>query len=64
MTKRTGIPSILKIAKTFCRLIILFTPLIRQVTNNDSSVMAALSAALLACRLLEDELEPYRVLGD
>lgn len=64
MATRTGIPKIVKIAKALCLAVTFFAPTIRKVTNNDPAVEAALAAALAACTLLEQKLEPYLPPGD
>ena len=64
MARRTGIPTTIKLAHKLCRAVVLFDPLIRKVTNNDPTVLAALAAALAACQLLVTELEAYLEPGD
>jgi hypothetical protein len=60
MARRTGIPSIIELAKRMCDLIIRFQGVIRLITNNDPIVEAALQAALAACDALANSLGEYR----
>ena len=64
MAQRTGIPTLMDVAKEMCRLLLKFDLVIRSFTNNDPAVIAALEAAQAACAVLRQELAEYRVYGD
>jgi len=57
--RRTGIPTLITVARTMCKYIVKFTPLIRAFTDNNAAVMAALEAANAACGVLEAELQVW-----
>lgn len=63
MTKRTGIPSLLNVAKIMCRLITDFTPVITTLYPTNTALLAALAAANAACAALEQELAEVRDYG-
>lgn len=56
MARRTGLPSILHLAKQMCRLIALFTPVVKQVYPSATALHAALAAANAACETLHDAI--------
>lgn len=64
MTHRTGVPTMMKVAKTLCRLIVNFTPVIVKTYPTNTALHAALSAANAACQTLELELSEVREYGD
>lgn len=64
MAVKTGIPTVIVVARKLCKVIQALSPLIRKATNNNPDVIAALGAASLACEALELILEPYLVPGD
>lgn len=57
MTRRTGLPSILEIAKRMCRLIAVFTPVIKTIYPSATALHAALAAANAACETLSVAIE-------
>lgn len=52
------------VAKRLCKLIIDFTPVIKQVYPTSTALHAALAAANAACSTLHDELTDVREYGD
>jgi hypothetical protein len=64
MTRRTGVPTLLKLAQEMCRLIVKFTPIIQALYGTNTALMAALAAANAACATLVEELAVVRELGD
>lgn len=64
MARRTGIPSILEIAQTLCRLITKFTPVIVQQYGGNAELLAALAAANTACAALVEQAAAVREYGD
>lgn len=57
MTRRTGVPSLIKAAERLCYLILIFSPVIRAVFPDETELLAALAAANAACEALHIELE-------
>lgn len=64
MAQRTGVPTMLKVAKELCRLLALFTPIIIKRYPANEALAAALAAANAACGVLATQLEQVRELGD
>lgn len=64
MARRTGVPSILKIAQELCRLITKFTPVITALYPGNTALLAALAAANAACATLVEEVSAVREYGD
>ena len=64
MARRTGIPSLIAAAREVCRLLFLFTPLIKELFPTNTNLHDALDAANLACGALVEELVPVREVGD
>lgn len=64
MARRTGIPSLIDVAQTLCRLITKFTPVIVQQYSGNPELLAALSAANVACAALVEEASAVREYGD
>lgn len=64
MAKRTGVPSLLIVAKEMCRLITKFAPIITAAYPSNAALQAALAAALAACAALGDQLMAVREYGD
>lgn len=64
MARRTGIPTMIQVATTLCRLIIKFTPVIQTLYPSNTALMAALAAANAACAELVAEASAVRELGD
>lgn len=54
--RRTGLPSLDKIAREMCRLIVTFTPIIRSLYPENAALLAALAAANAACEALEEQI--------
>lgn len=63
MTSRTGIPTVIKVAKAFCRTLRVLGPLIVTVTDENPAVVTALNTAETACEALELVLQEYREVG-
>lgn len=64
MTKRTGIPSLMDVARRMCLLLVKFTPIIQSLYGDNATLMAALTAANAACSALHEELAQVRETGD
>ncbi len=64
MAKRTGVSTLMNLAKHMCRAIVFFTPVIRLAYPGNVLLMAALDAANAACHVLEEELQNVIVAGD
>jgi len=56
VNRRTGLPSISKVARVMCRLLTEFSPIIQRLYPNNTALLAALAAALAACSVLQDEV--------
>lgn len=63
MTRRTGVPSLIDVAREMCRLITKFTPVIQRLYPENVALQAALAAANTACGALDEELIKVRELG-
>lgn len=64
MTRRTGVPSLMAIARRMCNLITKFTPVITNLYPNNAELLAALAAANVACAALHAQLAEVREYGD
>lgn len=64
MARRTGVPSLMLVAKELCRLVVKFTPVIQQLYPGNATLLAALVTANEACMLLHAQLENVRDYGD
>lgn len=64
MARRTGVPSMIKVAQRLCYLITKFTPILTQLYPNNIALLAALAAANAACGTLSAELAAVRETGD
>lgn len=64
MAQRTGVPTILRVAKELCRLLALFGPVITARFPDNAALAAAVAAANAACGVLASELEKVREYGD
>lgn len=64
MTSRTGVPSLILVARELCRLIFKFSPVIQRAYPSNLALQAALLAANSACDVLRLELEGVRDYGD
>lgn len=60
MTRRTGVPSLLQVAKRLCSLITTFTPVLTKLYADNEALLAALAAANAACAALEVQLSAVR----
>jgi hypothetical protein len=56
-TRVTGLPSMRAIARTLCRLIYKFTPIITSLYGDKPALLAALSAANAACAVLVEQID-------
>ena len=57
MPKRTGANKIQRIAQALCRAIVIARPLLEKFATDKPALTAALTAALAACEVLNQELE-------
>lgn len=53
---RTGAPTLHKVARQMCKYIVQFEPLLRKAYPDNVALQTALSAALVACSALDEEL--------
>lgn len=63
MTVRSGVPSLMEVARRLCTLIVKFTPVIQRLYPDNNDVQVALAAANAACSALSEELAKIRVYG-
>lgn len=64
MASRTGVPTLLNLAKQLCKYLALFTPTITRLYPENAALLAALAAANTACAALAAQLELVRDYGD
>jgi hypothetical protein len=64
MARRTGVPSLMKVAERLCILIVKFTPVIQHLYPSNATLLAALATANAACSALHVELAAVRDYGD
>lgn len=64
MARRTGVPTMMAIARRLCDLINKFSPVIASTYPGNAALMAALAAANAACSALHMELIEVREFGD
>jgi hypothetical protein len=64
MTRRTGVPALMDVARRMCNLITKFTPVITHLYPSNSALLAALAAANTACAALHASLSEVREYGD
>lgn len=64
MARRTGVPSLILVARRMCILIAKFTPIITALYPTNTALLTALAAANAACSALEEELTAVREFGD
>ena len=64
MTQRTGVPSLMEVARRLCLLISNFTPILTKLYGDNEALMLALQAANAACATLHHELAAIREYGD
>lgn len=64
MARKTGVPSLMIVARRMCDLITRFTPVLTQLYGGNAAFMAALSAANAACMALHEQLAIVRETGD
>lgn len=57
MAKRTGFYSIRQVAREMCRLITIFSPIIRNLYPANTALQAALAAAQAACEELHKQID-------
>jgi len=62
--RRTGVPSIMLIAREMCRLLAKFSPVITTLYPTNAALLAALAAAQAACAQLDAQLALVRDYGD
>lgn len=63
MATKTGVPSLIQVARRMCKLITAFSPIIRRVYPDNEALLLALDAAMTACSVLDAELEAVREYG-
>jgi hypothetical protein len=63
MAKRTGIPTLLWVAKRLCQLVADYGSVITALYPSNAALIAALAAANAACSTLAAELEMVRDYG-
>jgi hypothetical protein len=64
MARRTGVYTLQYTAKTLCRFVSKFTPILTSLYPTNAALLAALAAANGACHTLFEELEKVRDKGD
>lgn len=64
MARRTGIPTLVGVARQMCRYITRYTPVIRTLYPDNTLLLAALATANEACDQLEQQLTLVREVGD
>jgi hypothetical protein len=52
MAQRSGLPTILQLAKQLCKFISVWTPVIQKFYGGNAALMAALASANAACAVL------------
>jgi len=63
MAGRTGVPSLIKVARKLCDLILKFGPVITRLYPDNSALQVAMAAASAACQTFHEELEKVREIG-
>jgi len=63
MAGRTGVPSLIKVAKELCRLILAFGPIIVRAYPESTALHVAMAAAQAACQTFHEELEKVKEIG-
>lgn len=64
MARRTGVPTLLALAKKMCQFLARYTVVIQTLYPGNQALQAALTAANAACAVLATELELVREYGD
>jgi hypothetical protein len=64
MARRTGVPAMHRVAKRLCFLLFVFGPIIRRTYPGNAALLAALTAAEVACHGLGEELFAVLEFGD
>ena len=64
MAKRTGVPTLIGVAKRMCDLIVRYGDVIALLYPTNTALIAALAAANAACGVLAAELAKVREYGD
>lgn len=57
MAQKIGFYSLRKVAREMCRFIFIFSPVIRAKYPNNALLLAALSAAEVACHNLVEQID-------
>lgn len=63
MAKRNGFYSLRVVARELCRLVVKFTPIIQAQFPSNTTLLAALEAANLACAVLIAEIDEVAEVG-
>ena len=56
MGRRTGLPSMMQIARRLCFLIVAFRPVIQRLYSENTLLLLALDTAAAACAELEKQI--------
>lgn len=64
MASKTGIPTLMIIARRLCQLVNDWGPVIQRKYPSNTALLAALTAASAACAVLGTELAAVREYGD
>lgn len=64
MTARTGVPTLLGLARQLCKYVAKYGTVIAALYPSNTALLAALSAANAACATLAEELTIVRETGD
>lgn len=64
MARRTGLRTIRELAYKMCRLVAVFTPIIKRVYPDSTALHTALDSANAACSLLVAEADAVLPVGD
>lgn len=62
--RRTGLTAIRDLAQSLCRLVAVFTPIIKRVYPDATALHTALEVANAACAVLVAEAEAVLPVGD
>lgn len=64
MAKRTGLPTIVKVAKRLCQLVAAFSPIIKKTYPTNTALHDALDTVSAACSVLVVVGEAQLPVGD
>ena len=64
MTRRTGIPTLMFLARRMCKMLSAYSGVITKLYPDNTALLAALAAANVACGVLFVELDAVRDYGD